>query len=91
VNLAHPASAEAGCPLTYASLLIGESMHDTQRLVLGMSAFYHDSAAAIVRDGEIAGAASEERFTRRSACGTRTARCTAATTTPDPDLIRFAP
>ena len=33
--------------------------------VLGISAFYHDSAAALVRDGEIVCAAQEERFTRR--------------------------
>jgi carbamoyltransferase len=33
--------------------------------ILGISAFYHDSAAAIVRDGEIIGAAQEERFTRK--------------------------
>src|SRR5438105_8975474 len=33
--------------------------------VLGISDFYHDSAAAIVRDGEIVAAAQEERFTRR--------------------------
>jgi carbamoyltransferase len=33
--------------------------------ILGISAFYHDSAAAIIRDGEIVGAAQEERFTRR--------------------------
>lgn len=32
--------------------------------VLGISAFYHDSAAALVCDGEIVAAASEERFTR---------------------------
>jgi carbamoyltransferase len=32
--------------------------------VLGISAFYHDSAAALVRDGEILSAAQEERFTR---------------------------
>lgn len=32
--------------------------------VLGISAFYHDSAAALVRDGEIIAAAQEERFTR---------------------------
>lgn len=32
--------------------------------VLGISAFYHDSAAALVRDGEILAAAQEERFTR---------------------------
>lgn len=33
--------------------------------VLGISAFYHDAAAAIVRDGEIVAAAQEERFSRR--------------------------
>lgn len=32
--------------------------------ILGISAFYHDSAAALVRDGTIAAAAQEERFTR---------------------------
>ena len=34
-------------------------------IILGISAFYHDSAAAIVRDGEILGAVQEERFTRK--------------------------
>jgi carbamoyltransferase len=34
-------------------------------IVLGLSAFYHDSAAALVRDGEIIAAAQEERFTRK--------------------------
>ncbi|NKB57499.1 MAG: hypothetical protein GKS00_14330 [Alphaproteobacteria bacterium] len=33
--------------------------------VLGVSAFYHDSAAALVEDGQIVAAAQEERFTRR--------------------------
>jgi carbamoyltransferase len=33
--------------------------------ILGISAFYHDSAAALVRDGEIVSAAQEERFTRK--------------------------
>ena len=33
--------------------------------VLGISAFYHDSAAALIRDGDIVAAAQEERFTRR--------------------------
>ena len=32
--------------------------------ILGISAFYHDSAAALIRDGEIVAAAQEERFTR---------------------------
>jgi carbamoyltransferase len=34
-------------------------------IVLGISAFYHDSAAALIRDGEIVAAAQEERFTRK--------------------------
>jgi carbamoyltransferase len=33
--------------------------------VLGISAFYHDSAAALIEDGQILSAAQEERFTRR--------------------------
>jgi len=33
--------------------------------ILGISAFYHDSAACIIRDGEIIAAAQEERFTRK--------------------------
>lgn len=32
--------------------------------ILGISAFYHDSAAALVKDGEIIAAAQEERFSR---------------------------
>ncbi len=32
--------------------------------ILGISAFYHDSAACLIRDGEILAAAQEERFTR---------------------------
>src|SRR5579859_3379380 len=35
------------------------------RLILGISAYYHDSAAALLRDGRIVCAAQEERFTRR--------------------------
>ena len=33
--------------------------------VLGISAFYHDSAAALIEDGHLASAAQEERFTRK--------------------------
>ena len=33
--------------------------------ILGISAFYHDAAACLLRDGEIVAAASEERFTRK--------------------------
>src|ERR1700722_8873294 len=32
--------------------------------ILGVSAFYHDSAAALIEDGRILAAAQEERFTR---------------------------
>jgi carbamoyltransferase len=35
------------------------------KAILGISAFYHDSAAALVVDGEIVAAAQEERFTRK--------------------------
>src|ERR1043166_4831477 len=34
-------------------------------LILGISAFYHDSAVALLRDGEIVAAAQEERFSRK--------------------------
>lgn len=33
--------------------------------ILGISAFYHDSAAALIDDGKIVAAAQEERFTRK--------------------------
>ena len=33
--------------------------------ILGISAFYHDSAACLIRDGQIIAAAQEERFTRK--------------------------
>ena len=33
--------------------------------ILGVSAFYHDSAACLIRDGDIVAAAQEERFTRK--------------------------
>ncbi len=33
--------------------------------ILGLSAYYHDSAAALLRDGEVVAAAQEERFTRK--------------------------
>ena len=33
--------------------------------ILGISAYYHDSAAALVQDGKILAAAQEERFTRK--------------------------
>jgi carbamoyltransferase len=36
-----------------------------RRYILGLSAYYHDAAAALLRDGDIVAAAQEERFTRR--------------------------
>ena len=33
--------------------------------ILGISAFYHDSAACLIKDGELVAAAQEERFTRK--------------------------
>ena len=33
--------------------------------ILGLSCFYHDSAAALLKDGRIIAAAQEERFTRK--------------------------
>ncbi len=40
-------------------------MPPAARHVLGISAFYHDSAACLIRDGEIVAAAQEERFCRK--------------------------
>jgi len=37
----------------------------TSKAILGISAYYHDSAACLLRDGEIVAAAQEERFTRK--------------------------
>ena len=34
------------------------------KYILGISAFYHDSSAALIKDGEIISAVQEERFTR---------------------------
>ena len=39
-------------------------MSSSSIFVLGISAFYHDSSAAIIKDGVIIAAAQEERFTR---------------------------
>jgi carbamoyltransferase len=36
-----------------------------KEIILGISAYYHDSAAALISNGEILGAAQEERFTRK--------------------------
>ncbi|PJK28372.1 hypothetical protein CVT23_16840 [Minwuia thermotolerans] len=34
-------------------------------IILGLSCYYHDAAAALIRDGQIVAAAEEERFSRR--------------------------
>jgi carbamoyltransferase len=41
------------------------SRGDTTLNILGISAFYHDSAACLIQDGRLVAAASEERFTRK--------------------------
>ena len=35
------------------------------KYILGISAYYHDSAACLLKNGEIIAAAQEERFTRK--------------------------
>jgi carbamoyltransferase len=42
-----------------------EASSSDSKYVLGVSAFFHDSAAALLRDGDIIAAAQEERFTRK--------------------------
>ena len=39
--------------------------HKLKSIILGISAYYHDSAAALVIEGNIVAAAQEERFTRK--------------------------
>lgn len=50
----------------YGAIVRGQPQRGTRVSVniLGISAYYHDSAATLVRDGEIIAAAQEERFTR---------------------------
>lgn len=54
-----------GGPAGACALPAGAKAHVVSDLVLGISAFYHDSAAALVRDGVPVAAAQEERFTRK--------------------------
>ena len=57
----HIAGASSPDPQRHRPLVDNvKSMH-----ILGISAFYHDSAACLLRDGEIVAAAQEERFTRK--------------------------
>ena len=37
----------------------------TKKYILGISCFYHDSAATLIRDGEIISSVQEERFSRK--------------------------
>src|SRR5438552_3566992 len=46
-------------------LTIGAERSDPMTTVLGISCWYHDAAAALIRDGVVVAAAEEERFTRR--------------------------
>ncbi|MDO8349331.1 MAG: carbamoyltransferase, partial [Planctomycetota bacterium] len=63
--------------------------------VLGISAFYHDSAACLLRDGEIVAAAQEERFTRKKhdpafpACAVEYCLQAAGITARDLDFVAF--
>src|SRR2546430_2325254 len=51
-------------PIASAALALA-SVAMARTHILGLSAFYHDSAACLVRDGDIVAAAQEERFTRK--------------------------
>ena len=64
--------------------------------ILGISAFYHDSAAALVEDGRIVAAAQEERFTRKkhdsgfpAPCRSPTAWRRRASRSSDVDYVAF--
>ena len=47
------------------ALLLTDSLKAPMTTILGISAFYHDAASALVVDGSIVAAAQEERFTRK--------------------------
>ena len=51
-------------PIHLHNVLMSGCQMVQSRYILGISAYYHDSAAALIRNGEIIGAAQEERFTR---------------------------
>ena len=40
-------------------------MHNSETVIIGISCFYHDSAACILKNGEVLAAAQEERFSRK--------------------------
>ena len=58
-EISHPAGSTAPAKRVNSTLSLAMSHR-----ILGLSAFYHDSAAALVVGGEIVAAAQEERFTR---------------------------
>ncbi|MBT8381397.1 MAG: carbamoyltransferase [Ignavibacteriaceae bacterium] len=47
------------------TLKLKDNLNTKNIYILGISAYYHDSAACIIKDGEIIAAAQEERFTRK--------------------------
>ncbi|WP_224826177.1 carbamoyltransferase [Cognatishimia sp. MH4019] len=63
--------------------------------ILGLSAFYHDSAAALLKDGALVAAAQEERFTRKKhdagfpACAIRSVLEAEGITLADVDHVAF--
>src|SRR2546427_13239380 len=61
--LSHNWLCVTAIPCASACLAVPTGMADAY--ILGISAFYHDSAACLLRNGEIVAAAQEERFTRK--------------------------
>src|SRR5258707_7038853 len=57
------ASRSSSCSSVHERRPPGPSRMTTR--ILGISAFYHDSAACLVEDGRVVAAAQEERFTRK--------------------------
>ena len=49
----------------FLPLSLTQTISNSLSVILGLSAFYHDSAAALLVDGKLVAAAQEERFTRR--------------------------
>ncbi len=53
------------CVVSWQYFFTKEGLRHTVTTILGISAYYHDSAAAVLRDGQIIAAAQEERFSRK--------------------------
>ena len=62
---AKSAEHDYSLPDTWARPPRGPEASDTAVNILGISCFYHDSAACLLRDGKIVAAAGEERFSRK--------------------------